>query len=206
MGLTGGIGSGKSTAAHRFAAVGVPVIDADRIARSLCAPTQSAFAEIVAAFGPDVVGPDGLLDRARLRSQVFAHESARQQLEAILHPLVRAEMLRQVATLQTPYAILAVPLLIEGGMVDLVDRVLIVDCSEETQIQRVVQRDAVSRDQVEAVLRIQSTRSARRARADDILSNDADLASLCNQVDAMHQKYLTWAAVGCTIHYAEYTE
>ena len=194
VGLTGGIGSGKSTVAARFSALGVPVIDADQVTRSLCMPGQSALAEIVVAFGPEVLEADGRLDRAGLRERIFADEGARRRLEAILHPQVRAEMLRQVTALDVPYGIFAIPLLLESGQLDLVDRILVVDCPKEIQIRRVMARDNVPRIQVEAVLAAQATQDSRLTIADNVLINDADITTLHCQIDALHHRYLAWVA------------
>ncbi|CAK0764889.1 dephospho-CoA kinase [Gammaproteobacteria bacterium] len=194
VGLTGGIGSGKSTVADRFSALGIPVIDADQVTRTLCMPGQQALAEIVEAFGPGVLDADGRLDRTSLRKRIFADTAARHHLEAILHPQVRAEMARQVMTLDTSYGILAIPLLLESGQVDLVDRVLVVDCPAEIQIRRVMARDNVPRPQVEAVLAAQTTQGTRLAIADDVLINDADIKTLHHQIDVLHHRYLKWVA------------
>ncbi len=200
VGLTGGIGSGKSAVASRLATLGVPVIDADQITRALCLPGQSALTEIVGVFGVGVLDSMGALDRGRLRAHIFADADARRHLESILHPRVRTEMARQVAVLDAPYAILVIPLLLEGGLVSWVDRVLVVDCPEERQIERVIQRDGVSRTHVESVLAVQSSRRARLTVAHELLHNDSDLESLHRQVDALHQRYLTMGkTVGKTV-------
>ncbi len=193
VGLTGGIGSGKTTVAERFAMMGVPVIDADGISRALCERGQPALDEIVAVFGENILNADGSLDRASLRERVFFDEMARRTLESILHPRVRMEMNRLIDVYEAPYAVLAVPLLLESGMVDCVDRVLVVDCPEAAQIQRVMGRDGVTRAHVESILSVQCTRNARLAIADDVLLNDSDQESLFKEVDALHQRYLQWA-------------
>ncbi len=210
IGLTGGIGSGKTTVAHYFAALGVPVIDADQIARELVSSGQPALQAIVDAFGPTVLDSAGHLDRARLRAMVFgaeAHSGQRQLLESILHPLIRAEMQRRAQAMTAPYGLLSIPLLVEGGQVDQVARILVVDAPEAMQYQRVRQRDsalvasgilplatlarpcAASEAEIAAILRAQASRQQRLAVADDIIVNDADLESLRQQVLNLHQFY-----------------
>jgi dephospho-CoA kinase len=192
IGLTGGIGSGKTTISERFLALGAPVIDADQATRALCMPGEPALAEIVAAFGHEVLDMEGKLDRAGLRERIFIDENARRSLEAILHPRVREEMDRQIKTIDAPYAIFSIPLLLESGQLNSVDRVLVVDCPEELRIRRVMARDNLPRAQIEMVLATQATQSARLAVADDILMNDVDLNTLYRQVDTLHQFYLEW--------------
>src|SRR5512139_1003281 len=163
--LTGGIASGKSTVANLFAALGIPLIDTDVIAREVVEPGQPALAAVVDAFGPTVLDAQGRLDRRRLRDIIFGDESARRRLESILHPAIRLEMDRQsqAAASLAPYQILVIPLLTEGGRRDHVDRVLVVDAPESLQIERLMARDSVSRDQAEASLRAQAPRDARLA-------------------------------------------
>ena len=199
IGLTGGIGSGKTTVANHFAALGVPVIDADQIARELVEPGQPALQAIVKAFGPDVLGsPDQQghvqLDRARLRARVFADVQQRQLLESILHPLIRAEMQRRVRVLaeqgDVRYVLFSIPLLVEGGQIDLVERILVVDVPEALQYQRVRARDGISSDtEIAAILRAQANRQQRLAVADDVIVNDADLENLRQQVLKLHLFY-----------------
>ena len=193
IGLTGGIGSGKSTVAHYFAALGVPVIDADQIARELVSPGQPALQSIVDAFGEAVRDNAGHLDRARLRAMVFgaeAHPGQRPLLESILHPLIRAEMQRRAQAMTAPYGLLSIPLLVEGGQMDQVERILVVDAPEALQYQRVRQRDNVSLDaEITAILRAQATRQQRLAVADDVIVNDADLEKLHQQVVMLHPFY-----------------
>ena len=188
--LTGGIASGKSTVADFFAARGVPVIDADVIARQVVEPGEPALAAVIAAFGPDILDADGRLDRPRMRERAFADPAARQRLEAILHPAIRAEMERQARAAGGPYQLLVIPLLVEGGRRDHVDRVLVVDVPEATQIERLMRRDGVPRGQAEAALRVQAARDARLALADDVIENTDDLAALEAQVEALHRDYL----------------
>ena len=195
--LTGGIASGKSTVADLFAARGVPVIDTDVIAREVVEPGQPALAEVVAAFGPGVLGPDGRLDRRRLREVIFADASARRRLEAILHPAIRAEMERQSRAAGGAYQLLVIPLLTEGGRRNHVDRVLLVDVPEAVQVERLMRRDGVSREQAAASLGAQATRAARLAIADDVLANTGRAEDLDEQVAALHARYLGLAAAGC---------
>lgn len=195
IGLTGGIGSGKTTVAHYFAALGVPVIDADEIGRELVTPGQPALQAIVDAFGPAALDSAGYLDRVRLRAMVFgeaanANPGPRQLLEAILHPLIRAEMQCRARALTAPYGLLAIPLLVEGGQKDLVDRILVVDAPEALQYQRVRKRDRLSLDaEITAILRTQASRQQRLAVADDVIINDTDLDKLHQQVVVLHHFY-----------------
>ena len=188
--LTGGIASGKSTVADQFAAKGVPVIDTDVIAREVVEPGQPALAAVVDAFGSQVLGDDGRLDRPRLRERIFGDAAARRRLEAILHPAIRAEMERQSRAAGGPYQILVIPLLVEGGRRDHIDRVLVVDVPEATQIERLVRRDGVSREQAAAALRAQATRDARLAFADDVIENTGELIALETRVAELHSDYL----------------
>ena len=192
VGLTGGIGSGKSAVADLFAAQGVPVVDTDALAHALTAPGGAAMPAIRAAFGAGVVGPAGALDRDAMRAIAFADPSARKRLEAILHPMIRAEGERLIADcLRTsPYAILMVPLLVESGDYRRrVDRVAVVDCAEETQVARVMSRNGLVRAEVERILAAQASRAERLAAADDIIDNDGALADLAPRVAALHAEY-----------------
>lgn len=190
IGLTGGIGSGKSIIARHFEELGVPVIDADIITRELVEPGQIAIKEIVAHFGTEILQADGRLDRSRLRDRIFNNPEERRILENILHPLAQEEVQRRIARLNTPYCIICVPLLIESGWSNMVDRILVVDSSRELQIQRTISRDGASRQQVEAIIDSQIDRDIRLAAADDILENTSDIASLFGQVKILHEKYL----------------
>jgi dephospho-CoA kinase len=196
VGLTGGIGSGKSTVADLFAAHGVPLVDTDLIAHRITAPHGIAMPQIAAEFGDSFVAADGSLDRARMRTLVFSDDGARKRLEGITHPLIRAETEREQREAQGPYVIVVVPLLVESGSWKTrVNRVLTVDCSVETQISRVMSRNGFSREQVLAIIARQATREARLAAADDIIDNDnAPLDALKAQVDAQHRVYLALAA------------
>jgi len=192
--LTGGIASGKSTVADLFAALGVPVIDTDVIAREVVEPGQPALAQVAGAFGADVLDAEGRLDRKRMRERIFADPGARRRLEAILHPAIRAEMERQSQAAGGPYQVLVIPLLAEGGRRDHVDRVLLVDVPEELQIQRVMWRDGVSHQQAQASLDAQATRAQRLEMADDVLRNTGRVDDLREQVAKLHQRYLALAA------------
>lgn len=190
VGLTGGIGSGKSTVAERFAARDVPVIDADVIAREVVEPGTPGLARIVEAFGRDILDENGRLDRSRLGARVFQDPESRKRLEAILHPLIRAEMQRRITHITAPYCVLVIPLLIETGQTDLVHRVLVVDTPRELQYRRVAARDNRPRAEIEAILDVQASREDRLAAAHDVIVNDADLDALDRQVARLHQRYL----------------
>lgn len=195
VGLTGGIGSGKSTVADCFASHGVPVIDTDVIARDLTAPGGAALEEIRAAFGDEVLRVDGTLDRAALRRRVFADSAPRRQLEAILHPRIRQAVEERLATSSAPYALIVIPLLVEtGGYQDLLDRVLVVDCPEDVQIARVIARSGLTPDAVRAILAAQAGRAERLAAADDIIVNTGAPEALHAEVAALHQRYQALAA------------
>ncbi|HEX7935767.1 MAG TPA: dephospho-CoA kinase [Paraburkholderia sp.] len=195
VGLTGGIGSGKSTVADLFAAHGVPLVDTDVIAHRITAPHGIAMSPIAAEFGNEFVAADGSLDRARMRSLVFSDDAARKRLENITHPLIRAETEREQSEAKGPYVIVVVPLLVESGSwKNRVNRVLAVDCSVETQIARVMNRNGFGREQVLAIIARQATREARLAAADDVIVNDnAPASALAAQVDAQHRAYLALA-------------
>ena len=193
VGLTGGIGSGKSAVAHLFAQRGITVVDTDAIAHALTAPGGAAMPALRAEFGDTVANADGALDRAAMRAMVFADPAARKRLEAILHPLIRAESERQL--LQRPaesaYAILMVPLLVESGDYrKRVNRIAVVDCAESTQIARVMSRNGLARSEIERILAAQATRAERLAAADDVIDNDGALAALPPQIERLHGRYL----------------
>lgn len=191
VGLTGGIGCGKSTVAELFAGLGATIVDTDAIAHALTAPHGAAMPAILAEFGPDFATPDGALDRARMRSLVFSDAGARARLEAILHPRIRDATAAAAAIASGPYVIYAVPLLIESGTWrDRVTRVLAVDCSEDTQVARVMQRSRLDADQVRAIMATQVTRAERLAAADDVIDNDDGLEALLPQVKRLHAQYL----------------
>jgi dephospho-CoA kinase len=194
--LTGGIASGKSTVANLFAELGVPLIDTDVIAREVVEPGRPALAAIVAAFGPGVLDAQGCLDRRRMRERIFADPAAKQRLEAILHPAIRAEMERQSRVAGGPYQVLVIPLLAESGRRDHVDRVLLVDVPEALQVERLALRDGVSREQAEAALNAQATRAERLAMADDVVCNTGRVEELRQKVAELHARYLALAAGG----------
>lgn len=196
IGLTGGIASGKSTVADEFAALGITIIDADVISRELVEPGRPALARIVEIFGPEVLDHAGRLDRRRLRERVFADPSQRKQLEEVLHPAVRTEMTRQSQLATGPYQVLVIPLLVENHLGHMVDRTLVVDAPEETQLQRLQVRDAVGPEQARRMLAAQSSRTARLAAADDVITNTGSLADLKTQVAALHRKYLALGKAG----------
>lgn len=194
VGLTGGIGSGKSAATDRFAELGIVVVDTDRIAHALTAPGGRAMPAIQAAFGAGVIRPDGALDRAAMRARAFTDPDARLRLESILHPAIRAESDRLCAEAQSPYVVLAIPLLVESGSYHgRVHRICVVDCPEALQVERVVKRSGLAPDEVRAIMAAQASRERRLQAADDIIDNSGDLAMLRRQVDALHRHYLTLA-------------
>ena len=193
IGLTGGIGCGKSSAAEIFRELGVPIVDTDEIARYLTTAGQSAITAISDQFGAEYLQADGALDRARMRALVFSDPAARRKLEAILHPSIRAEVTAAVKAITAPYAIVVVPLLIEtGANRSLVQRVLLIDCDESVQIARAMQR-GLSADEVRAIIAAQVDRATRLAHADDIVRNDRDPAALRKQIAALHSRYLRLA-------------
>jgi len=199
VGLTGGIGSGKSLVADMLAERGAAIVDTDAIAHALTAPHGAAMEALVAAFGPGFVTPDGALDRARMRALVFADPAAKLRLEAILHPLIRAEAEGRAARAAAPYVVFVVPLLVEsGGWRARVQRILVVDCPENVQIQRVMARNNMAEEQVRAILAAQASRAARLAAADDVIVNDGPIAALGPEVDRLHAKYLAFSEnLGC---------
>lgn len=194
IGLTGGIGSGKSTCAALFSELGVPVIDADELAHALVAPGEPALAAIIKAFGPEYLAADGQLDRGRLRQQVFAEPASRRRLEAILHPLIRSNIKELVDTVQAPYCIVSIPLLLETGQTDLVDRILVIDIPEALQLERTAVRDRLAVDEIRPVLESQAGRSERLTAADDVISNTGSVEELAVKVEALHEKYSSLSA------------
>jgi len=195
VGLTGGIGSGKSTVAGMFARLGVQVIDTDEIAHELTRPGGEAIVPISAAFGAEAIAADGSLDRARMRRLAFADAQAKKRLEAILHPLIRAESSRRVEGAASPYAILVIPLLVESGVDrSRTARVLVVDCPEDGQVSRVMRRSGLAEAEVRAILASQVTREQRLAAADDVIDNSGAPEALEGQISRLHEKYLTLAA------------
>lgn len=191
IGLTGGIGSGKTAAANRFAAAhGIHVVDADQKSRVVVEPGRPALVHIVDRFGDAMLLDDGTLNRAALRETVFAAPEQRQWLEQLLHPLIRDEIITDLQSATSPYALLVSPLLVESGQNSLTSRVIVVDVSETMQLARTVQRDAVPEAQVRAIMQAQAQREERLRHAHDVLTNDSDLAALHAQVDALHARYM----------------
>lgn len=195
IGVTGGIGSGKSFVCRLFnERHGIVVIDADIVAREVVAPGEAGLGEVVTAFGTEILTPTGELDRARLRRLVFAEPERRRVLEGILHPRIAERMRQHIAAAPGPYCLVGIPLLTEGGRRDYLHRVLLVDCTEDLQVSRVMARDHLTEPEVIAIMRTQATREQRRALADDIIMNDGDAATLTERVDELHRRYLELAA------------
>jgi dephospho-CoA kinase len=195
IGLTGGIASGKSTVAQRFTDLRVPVIDADVAARAVVAPGTPGLAEVIERFGPGVLAENGELDRRALRDLIFSNPGARRDLESILHPLIRADMEMSADQAVGSYIVMAIPLLIEGGPSDRVDRILVVDVDEAVQLRRVMERDECTAEQARAILASQASRSARLAAADDVLQNAGTVTDLRQAVDRLHERYLRLAEI-----------
>ena len=194
IGLTGGIGTGKSTVTKRFIGLGVPVIDADEIAHDLVKPRQPALQEIVREFGMEFLTPEGGLNRSLLRKAVFNDPKRRKALESILHPLVRKEMLRRAGLISAPYCIFCIPLLTETHQADMVDRVLVIDSPEKLQYERITKRDGLPQTEIKAILAAQARREDRLALADDVIINEGSLDDIYRQVDGLHEKYLKLAS------------
>jgi dephospho-CoA kinase len=191
VGLTGGIGSGKSAAAEEFSRLGATVVDTDAIARQLTEPGGAAIGHVKALFGEAFVAPGGAMDRKAMRERVFADPAAKQALESLLHPMIRAESERRIASAAGPYAVYVVPLLVESKEPRRrADRVLVVDCPEQLQIDRVRQRSALSEAEVRAIIAHQASRAERLAAADDIIDNGGTLERLHQQVAALHARYV----------------
>lgn len=193
IGLTGGVASGKSLVAKKFVALGASLVDTDVIAREVVAPGEPGLAAIRKVFGPSVLDEDGNLDRAAMRELVFDDAAKRKALENLLHPRIRARMLEQIAASKGPYTIVAVPLLVESGFAALFDRVLVVDCPEETQIARLMRRDRINEQDAAAMLAAQTSRAMRLATADDVIDNSGTLDATNAQVEALHHRYLELA-------------
>ncbi|ACS84473.1 dephospho-CoA kinase [Musicola paradisiaca] len=191
--LTGGIGSGKSTIAEQFSALGITVVDADIIARQVVEPGQPALKAIVQHFGRDILNEDGKLNRAALRTRIFSVPEDKNWLNALLHPLINAETQRQIRQSASPYALWVVPLLIENSLQSQADRILVVDVEPEVQLARTMARDGVSRQQAERILASQATREQRLACADDIIDNNNNPNTLASRINGLHQHYLTLA-------------
>ncbi len=193
VGLTGGIASGKTTVANLFAELGVPVIDTDEIAREVVEPGQPALERLVEVFGEEILDPAGRLNRRHLRDRVFADQDERRKLESIVHPLIGRETMARAAAAGGPYQLLVVPLLFETGMDRLVDRVLVVDCPPQIQLERLISRDNESPESGRRILDAQMDRAERLGRADDVIVNDGDLDSVRDAVTRLHRTYTTLA-------------
>jgi len=194
VGLTGGIASGKSIVGAMFVKLGAALVDTDALARDVVAPGEPGLAAVSAAFGPAVLLASGELDRPALRSLVFADEAKRLTLESILHPLIRSRTRQKLAELRTPYALVAVPLLVETSFSELVDRILVVDCPEATQLERLLRRDAIPRTEALAMLRAQVDRATRLKAAHDVIDNNGTPEATRRQVELLHHRYLELAA------------
>jgi len=193
VGLTGGIASGKSTAAKFFGALGVPILDSDQIARDVVEPGQPPLGRLVERFGPSILTPDGHLDRPALREIVFSDPRARADLEALTHPAIGAAMEARSAAAGGPYQILVIPLLVEKNLSAHVDRVLVVDCEEQLQLKRLRAREGSTLEQARSILNAQVPRAARLKAADDVIHNDTDMNAVREQVAALHTRYLDLA-------------
>jgi dephospho-CoA kinase len=193
VGLTGGIASGKSTAAKFFGALGIPIIDTDQLARDVVEPGQPPLERLVERFGRSILTEDGHLDRPALRNIVFSDPKARADLEALTHPAIGAAVEARSATAGGPYQILVIPLLVEKNLGSQLDRVLVVDCSEELQIRRLQSRDGSTPEQARAILNAQASRTARVKAANDIITNEGDMSRVRDQVATLHSTYLELA-------------
>jgi dephospho-CoA kinase len=187
--LTGGIASGKTAVAELFAKLGVPVLDTDQIARDVVAPGMPALGQLVAEFGAEILDAQGKLDRARMRERVFSDPAQRRKLESITHPVIRAELARRSAAAGGDYQVHVIPLLVETGRADAYDRLLVVDCPQAAQIERLVARDGTSREQAEEILAAQVSREERLDAAHDVIENTGTLADLERFVQTLHRNY-----------------
>lgn len=197
VGVTGGIGSGKTTVTDAFADKGIPVIDADVIAREMVAAGSDSLNEIARHFGPGILTAEGELDRAQLRQRIFAYDTEKEWLNQLLHPRIRHAIETRLNDAEAAYCLLSAPLLLENELTYLTDRVLVVDVPESLQVERTMARDKNSEAQVEAIIAAQMPRQNRLAQADDVLSNDGTVADVYDQVEALHQQYLQAAATKC---------
>jgi dephospho-CoA kinase len=196
VGLTGGIGSGKSFVADAFAALGVEIVDSDVLAHRLSAVDQPGFAAVRALFGDEILAPTGELDRAALRRRVFGDPAARKQLEAALHPLIRAAAQAEMSAWRGAYGIAVVPLLLETrGLASFMDRIVVIDCPEEAQVRRVVARSGISAAEVRAIMATQLDRASRLAAADDVIDNSGAPEAIAPQVRALDRRYRELAAI-----------
>lgn len=190
IGLTGGIGSGKTAASDWFAAQGIVVVDADVVARDIVAIGQPALDEIRAAFGAQMLNADGSLNRSAMRACIFANPAARQQLEAITHPRIRAEIIQQLAQAQSAYALLVSPLLFETNQHELVQQTILIDAPEQQQLARASQRDGQTVESIQRIMQVQMSRAERQQRATDVILNDGNLADLHAKLVGLHQRLL----------------
>jgi len=190
VGLTGGIGSGKSAATSQFAALGIDIIDADEVAREVVTLGSEGLTKITEHFGHAILLDDGTLNRAALRERVFNNSEEKRWLNQLLHPLIRKTMLQQIADATSHYCILSVPLLVEGNLTELCDRVIVVDCPESMQLERAMQRDGSTKQIIESIMASQATRKERLAAADDVIDNSKTLAFLNEQVLTLHSRYI----------------
>lgn len=192
VGLTGGIGSGKSTVAKGLQSKGITLVDADQIAREVVQPGEEALDEIANTFGREVIQADGNLDRSALKQRIFSDPSAKKQLEAILHPRIRQRIIERVnSAVDTPYVVADIPLLVESKYPEHFDRVIVVDCTETQQIERVKARDDMSDEQIQRIMDSQATRQERLAAATDVIDNTGDIKSLKMQIEKLHDKLLS---------------
>jgi dephospho-CoA kinase len=189
IGVTGGIGSGKTTIANLFAKLGVPVIDADEIARTLLEPGKETYNKVVARFGDNILQADKSINRSELRELVFSDKDNKKLLENILHPEVYKQIVNEVSKLQSAYCIIVVPLLIEADFLDLVDRVLVIDADESVRITRVMERNGMARQDIENIINSQSSNQEKLKIADDVINNSGDETALTQQVNELHKKY-----------------
>ena len=190
VGLTGGIGSGKTTVANGFSSLGVPVIDADQLARELVEPGQIALDEIISTFGTEAITADGRLDRGYMRQRIFSNPARKSQLETILHPKIRQRIRALLSGIRAPYCIVVIPLLLETRQTDLVDRILVIDLPEKEQLIRVAARDGLSDNAIMAIMASQTDRQTRLAAADDIIVNDRGISELTGRIQELHRHYM----------------
>lgn len=189
IGLTGGIGSGKSTACEIFSELGVPIIDADIVARKVVQAGMPALQLIKEEFGEDIITKDGLLDREKARDQIFTNEIDRKKLENILHPVIYERIVHETENIDSSYCIISIPLLLETEALDIIDRVLIIDVSEKLQLSRASVRDNASLNDIKRIIRTQMSRDNRLAAADDIINNEGDIENLRRQIHDLHEFY-----------------
>ena len=194
VGLTGGIGSGKTAASDHFKTLGIEIVDSDVASRIVVEPDTPALKAIAEHFGPDILSSDQSLNRAKLREKIFTNPDEKQWLENLLHPLIRQEITHGLQTASSPYVIFVSPLLVESGQETLCDRLLVIDVPEEIQLERTIQRDSNEAEQVKRIIASQASRNDRLAKATDVIENTAGLAQLQQQVEKLHQQYLTLAA------------